>query len=230
MTGGFLSGLLLGWALAAGAAIAGLAFVTNVRGRWPTARGALALLAGAQPRGLEGVVLQEGAFGCGKAALGTLYHRLGRPERAGEVERRVPASMPLSMLEMSDLLGESGLSAAGYEFQSVDQLRVFAHGRPGGHALVLLNDYGSASPLLGLLLFPYRLLSWLHRKAAGPRRSLHHWAVLDGAEPAGVVLLDPFLGRVAWNRRRFARIWTGWALFVAPQGPTSPTGGPHAVD
>lgn len=229
MTTGLLARLLLGWAIGAGAALALLAFVTNVRGRWGAARALLTLLAGGRPRGLDGVVLQEGPLGCGRAALATLYLRLGLFVPAGEAERRVPAAMPLSMLEMTDLLAESGLSASGYEFQSVDQLRATTEARSGSQALLLLDDYGTGSLLVGVLLFPFRLVARLHRRLAGPRRSLRHWTLLEGLDPADVVLLDPFLGRVAWSRRRFARIWTGYALVVAPRGAAAAGEGRHAV-
>ena len=195
----------------------------------PALRRVLCTIVGARWRGDQDVVLQNGLFGCGTAALSMLYRRLGKDECRVDIESRLPSFMPVTMLDMCRALRETGLEATGYEFVGAGDLTAFLEQRPRNEALLLLRQYGAGSVVSNALLLPFVILIRIFRMLGVSERPMLHWVLLDRTG-ADFDVLDPFLGRVRWNAKRFSKNWTGFAIVVV-----NPTEGDdrrlsHAVD
>jgi len=182
--------------------------------RWPVARQVLCTVVGARWRGDAGIVLQNGIFGCAHAALSMIYGRLRGQDWQPGPDSQVSSFVPSTMLDVYWALRGAGLEAKGYEFESTQQLCAFLDQRPSAEALLLLREYGDLSLLSIVLLFPHYLLRQLGSLVRRAPRPILHWVVLHRAEDT-IDILDPFLGRVSWSERRFAKVWTRYGLIVS---------------
>ncbi len=147
---------------------------------------------------------------CAPYAVIKIFDRTNR-RFAGTNDRRL---LGLDMLTMSTIIKNRGLSAVGYEFINSSQLIDFLSKDTGSSAILLtksnytLRGFSIAS----ILYFPFLPVMKIFDPIL--ENINRHWILLDAINEQGIMILDPFFGRIFISKNRFEKLWSRYGLIV----------------
>ncbi len=161
------------------------------------------------------IVYQSSIEGCGFATIQMLFNRLRITDTLTD-DLNFNYNTSLDMNTMSEIIESSGVNTTGYEFASIGQLEKFFQANHSSNIILLMKRYDSINQIsfMTILFSPVYIITEILNKLKLINYPDLHWVLLDKLSKKGVVLLDPFFGKIILTSNRFKSCWSNYGLII----------------